>query len=232
MKNLRTLVRIARYPLVGASIATVIMVWVLYFWGTQARLDPGQWSGWVQAVGSISAILISVGLMDHQIKEQQKGQADQAREETRRICLAVRDELMMLQKMFTESSRVVALLALQPGEIFDVLVPPVVPNERFSIYRSVIGRLTQIDDDQLRQDIIWTYETAISQIHAGMQNNQLLFDLRDFDAAGYGPERAEQRQFHVSQLLASATGMQYLCKQTIERVNALLPALDRAAGRG
>jgi hypothetical protein len=64
-----------------------------------------------------------------------------------------------------------------------------------------------------------------------MQNNQLLFDLREFDAAGHGPERAEQRQFHVSQLLASATGMQYLCKQTIERVNSLLPALDRAAGR-
>jgi hypothetical protein len=84
-----------------------------------------------------------------------------------------------------------------------------------------------IEDDQLRQDIVWTYETAIGQIHAGLQNNRLLFELRELD-----PEHeADRYGFQLEQLKTSAAGMQLLCKQTIERVNALLPALDRVTGR-
>jgi hypothetical protein len=133
----------------------------------------------------------------------------------------------MLQKLFTEGANVVALLRIQPGEIFNVTVPEVVPGERFSIYRAVTGRLTLIGDDQLRQDIIWTYETAIGTNHAGLQNNRLLFALDEIDQIG----QPERYQFLLEQLRVSAGGMQRICKQTIGRINALLPVLDRATDR-
>ncbi|CAH0187795.1 hypothetical protein SRABI118_01414 [Massilia sp. Bi118] len=214
-------------PLIVASASTGIMIIVLVTWGNKVHLNSSEWAGWVQAVGSISAILITLGLTNYQIKQQQKGESERAQEETRRICLAVRDELRILQKIIATSSNVAALLRLQPGEIFNIAVPTVVPNERFSIYRAVLGRLTMIEDDQLRQDIIWTYETAIGQIHAGLQNNRLLFELRELDPG----RQADLYEFQLDQLRASATNMQQLCKQTIQRVSALLPDLDRATGR-
>jgi hypothetical protein len=227
MKNPKAVLRVALDPLIVASTSTGIMIIVLVIWGNNVHLNSSEWAGWVQAVGSISAILITLGLTNYQIKQQQKGELGREQEETRRICLAIRDELTMLQKIFTTSANVAALLRLHPGEIFNVAVPTVVPNERFSIYRAVLGRLTTIEDDQLRQDIIWAYETAIGQIHAGLQNNRLLFGLRELD-----PEhQADRYEFQLDQLRASATNMQHLCKQTIERVNALVPALDRATGR-
>jgi hypothetical protein len=227
MKSPKGFLRVALDPLIVASASTGIMIIVLVTWGNKVHLNSSEWAGWVQAVGSISAILITLGLTNYQIKQQQQGENERALEETRRICLAIRDELRILQKIIATSSNVAALLRLQPGEIFDIAVPTVVPNERFSIYRAVLGRLTLIEDDQLRQDIIWTYETAIGQIHAGLQNNRLLFELRELD-----PEhQADRYEFQLDQLRASAANMQQLCKQTIERVNALLPALDRATGR-
>jgi hypothetical protein len=227
MKTLKAFLRIALDPLIVACAITAIMVNVLYIWGNKTNLGAGEWAGWVQAVGSISAILISLGLTNYQMKQQQKAEIDREREEARRICLAIRDELTMLQKLFTEGENIAALLRVQPGEIFNIAVPTVVPGERFSIYRSVVGRLTLIDDDELRQDIIWAYETAIGLIHAGLQNNRLLFALDELNES----EQPERYKFHLDQLRTSAAGMQIICKQTIERVNALLPELNRAAGR-
>jgi hypothetical protein len=185
------------------------------------------WPAWVQAVGSIAAILVTAWIPFLQKQDAIAAEKEKGREDARRICLAVRDELSMLQGMFIKAPNVVALLALQPGEIFDVLVPVVVPGERFSIYRAVVGRLTLIDDDQLRQEIIWAYEFAIGMIHAGLQNNRLITEARELDRT----TEAERFQFQLEQLKISAVGMQFICKQTIERVNALLPALDRATGR-
>ena len=227
MKRFKELIRIALNPLIAASVLTGIMATALAFAGKRIGLNAGEWSGWVQAVGSISAILITLGLTDHQIKLQQRGELDRSKEEARRICLAIRDELTFLQQLFTKGANVVALLNLEPGEIFDVTVPTVVPTERFSIYRSVVGRLTMIENDQLRQDIIWTYETAIGMSHAGLQNNRLLLDARD----ALRTDDTDRYEFHVEQLKASAAGMQFLCRETIKRVENLLPALDEAIGR-
>jgi hypothetical protein len=151
MKSPKGFLRVALDPLIVASASTGIMIIVLVTWGNKVHLNSSEWAGWVQAVGSISAILITLGLTNYQIKQQQQGENERALEETRRICLAIRDELRILQKIIATSSNVAALLRLQPGEIFDIAVPTVVPNERFSIYRAVLGRLTLIEDDQLRQ---------------------------------------------------------------------------------
>lgn len=203
---------------------------VLVFVGVRASgYRPGfeDWAAWVQAIGSIIGIFIAIWVP---YKQRQQGlAADEAnrREDARRICMAIHDELTMLQKLFTEGPNVAALLRLQPGEIFNLTVPEVVPGERFSIYRAVVGRLTLIDDDQLRQDIIWAYETAIGLIHSGLQNNRMLFALSEMDEEA----RPERYQFQLEQLRVSAAGMQTICKQTVERVNALLPALGQAIGR-
>lgn len=46
------------------------MIFAVYFLGDHARLGASEWASWVQAVGSISAILISLGLANYQIERQ------------------------------------------------------------------------------------------------------------------------------------------------------------------
>lgn len=209
------------------TLIFVVAIAVLVFARLFIPTDRFDWPAWVQAVGSIAAILVAAWIPFLQKQDAITAEKERNREDARRICLAVRDELSMLQGLFTKAPNVVALLGLRPGDVFDVLVPVVVPGERFSIYRSVVGRLTLIDDDQLRQEIIWAYEFAIGMIHAGLQNNRLLLEVRELDRAN----QEERYQFQIEQLKISAASMQFICKQTIERVNALLPDLDRATAR-
>jgi hypothetical protein len=184
-------------------------------------------AAWFQAIGSIVAISIAIWVPYKQKKDAALADSAKSQEDARRVCLAIRDELTFLKRLFTDGANVIALLNLSPGDIFEVTVPTVVPTDRFLIYRSVIDRLTMIDSDQLRQDIIWTYETAIGMIHMGLQNNRLLAEAhearREHDIV-----RIDR---HTEQLKVSAMNMQMLCKQTIERVNNLLPILSLAAGR-
>lgn len=57
----------------------------LRFLGMKAGLNAEQWASWVQAVGSISAILISVGLASHQIDRQKTIEEARSAAESARV---------------------------------------------------------------------------------------------------------------------------------------------------
>jgi hypothetical protein len=221
------IVRWLNLPQVIAAFLAFGLITDLILVGRECGLSKSDWAAWVQAVGSIIAIAIAIWVPYKQKQDAAAADVKDRHEEARRVCLAIRDELTMLQRLFTDGPNVSALLAIPPGEIFNRVLPSVDPIERFPIYGAVIGRLTMIDDDQLRQDIISAYEWATGLIHAGMQNNRMLAELSEAAAK----RDVRQYDLRLTQLKESAAGMKHICKQTIERVTALLPALDRAAGR-
>jgi len=70
MKTFDFIKRVALNPLIAAGVITCAMIGALAFLGSEAGLKTDEWASWVQAVGSISAILISIGLAGHQIDRQ------------------------------------------------------------------------------------------------------------------------------------------------------------------
>lgn len=78
MAKQTTLKRLFTDPLLfGFSLAGFGIGFLLYF-GIKHRFTSEQWATWVQAVGSMSAIWISLALVQHQINHQQ--QTEQARD--------------------------------------------------------------------------------------------------------------------------------------------------------
>lgn len=72
MANQKSIKQLFADPiLMGFGIAG-FSIGVLVFTGIKQRFSPDQWATWVQAVGSMSAIWISLALVQHQIRHQQE----------------------------------------------------------------------------------------------------------------------------------------------------------------
>lgn len=61
-------------PLLSAFGIAGFVIGVLLFYGLKHRFTSEQWATWVQAVGSVSAIWISLALVQHQISKQQEAE--------------------------------------------------------------------------------------------------------------------------------------------------------------
>lgn len=61
-------------PLLSAFGIAGFVIGVLLFYGIKHRFSSEQWATWVQAVGSVSAIWISLALVQHQISKQQEAE--------------------------------------------------------------------------------------------------------------------------------------------------------------
>ncbi len=74
MAKQTTLKKLLTDPLLSAFGVAGFVIGVLLFYGIKHRFTSEQWATWVQAVGSVSAIWISLALVQHQIFQQQKSE--------------------------------------------------------------------------------------------------------------------------------------------------------------
>jgi len=72
MANQKTFKQLLADPVLMAFGIAGFSIGVLVFTGIKHRFSPDQWVAWVQAVGSMSAIWISLALVQHQIRHQQE----------------------------------------------------------------------------------------------------------------------------------------------------------------
>jgi hypothetical protein len=85
----QTLKKLLTDPLLSAFGIAGFVIGILVFYGIKHRFTSEQWATWVQAVGSVSAIWISLALVQHQIIQQQKAEkARDAKNELRIACFA------------------------------------------------------------------------------------------------------------------------------------------------
>lgn len=74
MAKQTTLKKLLTDPLLSAFGIAGFVIGVLLFYGIKHRFTSEQWATWVQAIGSVSAIWISLALVQHQILQQQKSE--------------------------------------------------------------------------------------------------------------------------------------------------------------
>lgn len=141
-------------------------------------------AAWVQAVGSIGAILAAVWVAHRQYEqtrqlELERAAADTTKEqaETRAFVQSVRQELATIWEGYSVGIRP-TLLATGENAFFDALVP--VQTEAFTIYNNASPRVGKVPDEELRRLIVTTYARAKGHIYSLQMNNALLSDFTNF----------------------------------------------------
>ncbi|MFM0603656.1 hypothetical protein PQR05_03890 [Paraburkholderia sediminicola] len=148
-------------------------------------------AAWVQAVGSIGAILAAVWVAHRQYEqtrqlELERAAGDVAKElaETRAFVQSVRQELTTIWEGYCVGIRP-TLLAVGEGDFFGALVP--VQTEAFTVYNNASPRVGKVPDEELRRLIVTTYARAKGHIYSLQMNNSLLSDFTNFAVMHQGP---------------------------------------------
>ncbi|WP_028210772.1 hypothetical protein [Paraburkholderia mimosarum] len=177
-------------------------------------------AAWVQAFGSIGAILIAIWVLHAQ---QKQARADD-HGETRAFVQSVRQEIDALWTGYDSSIRPL-LLGVPENGIFGSLVP--VTTEAFTVYNNSSARVGKIDDDELRRLIVITYARAKGYINSLQTNNALLGDLTNFEIVYRAPDRDERLRQKVTILAHYAVQLKEKDAELAQHVHQLIEHADR-----
>lgn len=117
-------------------------------------LDSGEVAGWVQAIGATIGIGIAIWLPYKQNEDASKAAKAQQRENTKRVCLSLMDELSTLRKSL-RSEMYVDMLTINPEKSFDFSSPS--REFLFPVYKAMAGQLIEVDSSETRQAVIEAY---------------------------------------------------------------------------
>lgn len=140
-----------------------------------AKMDASAWAAWVQAIGSVLAILAAVGVAWHQAESQRRRDEEREAAEARAIlkCLRADMESHFDQVKFGIAPYIHATEAGAPVlSVFPVSEDP------FSIYNAMLPRLGLIPNDELRSQIVRSYAAAKSFVLTVRCNNDLVTRCR------------------------------------------------------
>jgi len=152
---------------------------------TNLPKNSGEWSGWVQAFGSIGAILVAVWVLQQQNNQSIR----RANEEVEQIILSLRDEAVTLLGGFRQINA--ASLMANPEGPYVMRIP--VSDAAFVIYNHTASQVGKIKNDELRAQIVITYARAFGFVRSLTLNNSLVGEYEDRlveqarDKAAYGP---------------------------------------------
>ncbi len=133
-----------------------------------------QWASWVQAVGSVAAIVAAIWIASEQHRTAEKREADQRAAANRNYLCATRAELSALWNMYI--LRVGdQLQAHDTSTLLDIIWP--IDHDPFVVYNSNAKMLAEIDDDELRNLMIRTYAQGRGLISTWRMHNSLLADV-------------------------------------------------------
>ena len=170
---------------IGAVALLSICGWLIY-----TKIDAKDWAAWVQAVGSIAAIVFAIALTWYQGEASIEREKIKEAEEVKGLLLSIRDELnvsmQMAQLMVGDQ-----LEQTERGTGFYATFP--VQEDPFNIFNSVSNRLPMIKNETLRLQIIKTYGIAKGAIGTFHQNNALVAEYESvWRAAQKSGSAAEQ----------------------------------------
>jgi len=176
-------------------------------------------AAWVQAVGSVGAIIIAIWVFHRQYLDTERRSQD----EVRAFVHAVREEVNAIWDGYTSGARN-QLLALQENQPFNLIFPAT--TEAFTVYNRASSQVGKVDDEELRRLIIVTYAKAKGLIYSFQLNNQLVKDLMDFEVGYHGPDRDERIRLKVKELVRYSGELKMRDKQVHESLGALLQRAD------
>ncbi|MFM0466792.1 hypothetical protein [Paraburkholderia strydomiana] len=162
-------------------------------------------AAWVQAIGSIGAILTAVWVAHRQYEQTQlleleraKAADDKEAAETRAFVFAVREELTALWEGYCVGTRQM-LLALPEGAPCNFRFP--VTTDAFTVYNNSSAMVGRVADSELRRPIISAYATAMGMVYTYQLNNDLVSDYDNFETLYRGEDRAARLQLKHRRLI-------------------------------
>ncbi|WP_144139147.1 hypothetical protein [Paraburkholderia sp. BCC1884] len=186
-------------------------------------------AAWVQALGSVVAILAAVGVAYSQFEQTRKLEIDRAAAEeakdmaeTRAFVQAVRQELTVIWDGYADKIRPL-LHAVPENDFFNGLVP--VDGHIFTIYNNASPRVGKVDDEELRGLIVKTYARAKGFVYSLQMNNAMVSEISNLVLAQRDDVVQKMMDHRTGVLVAYAAQL----KKDDEELEGLLRALTAKA---
>lgn len=202
----------------------------LHGWPAWPNAD---WAAWVQAVGSIAAILVAVWVANDQHAKAEKRIEKAERDEVRNFLAGIREELHTnwLVYMFNVGG---AVEDTKPGAAVEWTWP--VPDNPFKVYGATVCMLGRIPEDELREAIVATYIITGGLLLTWKMHNSLRAARdREPEAVGdkFGAEpnakwhtRHNQLVAYSAQLKRHQSNASVLIASTVSRIDSYLKRPD------
>jgi hypothetical protein len=188
---------------------------------------PGDVAAWVQAVGSIGAIIAAIWIL----RQQSNKARDDDEAETRAFVQAVREELGTFWEGYDLNIRA-DLKKVGHDEYLNVIYPP--SADVFTIYNGSSSRVGKVPDAELRRLIVGVYARFKGQIYSLQANNDLVTEERYADIPGrngtvpWGEVEKSRRNKRV--LIAYAKQLKASDKELEKHVDTLFRRADAWLG--
>jgi hypothetical protein len=174
MKN--TKIHLGSYwPIYAIGAANILILAVAYRYLTPSD-KSFEWPAWMQAVGSISAILVAIWVSSHQARQQRTYDLARQQDELDGVLRSIRGEVFTTQLYFA-SEVVPAFRDTESGQQIRTIFS--LPEYPFPIFDGLIPKLGMISDKKLLQDIIRTYAQTKSLALTAKVHNKLVEEVEN-----------------------------------------------------
>jgi hypothetical protein len=176
------------WPIYAIGAADIFILAIAYRYLT---LSDGsfEWPAWIQAVGSISAILVAIWVSSHQVRQQRTYDLARQQDELDGVLRSIRGEVFTTQLYFA-SEVTPAFRNTESGQQIRTIFS--LPEYPFPIFDGLIPKLGMISDKKLLQDIIRTYAQTKSFALTAKVHNKLVEEVENAerDCSGAGSSNA------------------------------------------
>jgi hypothetical protein len=157
-----------KYAVLVVSAILGTGVYQFVCWSQLSRSD---WAAWVQAVGSIGAILAAVWVSYNQHEKQMEVAKQRVTEEILGMLYSLRSEIETSIQSIQDN---IGVLLSQPAATPAFRTTYPVSDNPFAIYSGLIPKLGMIPDHNIRNQIVLCYTKAQSLVLTFRYNNQLV----------------------------------------------------------
>jgi len=155
-------------------LLTAILALATFLIGHHLALSRQDWPGWLQAIGSIWAILVAVWVSWQQAEAQRRRDEDAQIAEVKGVIRSLRAEAETTLE-YANTHIADDLRESKPGTPFNVVFP--LPESPFPIFDALIPKLGLISNDELQRQIIHTFtlgkSLALTIKHHNLMVNEL-----------------------------------------------------------
>ena len=224
---------------VGATFSAYVLEWPQWL----ANISGQTWAAWLQAFGAIAALwagfalarrqyAVGLRLQKAQARQEQARQLKVEREEESRVLQAIRDELeISLEHFESVLGRQLDDCLARGKDIFAMY--SLMPSDPFPVYRSLVGRLPILRDQDLRQRIVRTYAQMGGLLLTVQTNSELarsyLASTAQAEFASYMPG-SNSTAPSSSNLRSYFPTLVQTRADVVAQVRALVTSIDFAKG--
>lgn len=188
-------------------------------------------AAWVQAVGSIAAIVIAIWVSHKQYRdtrelEAQRSKDDAAKDlaETKAFVHAIREELTTIYHGYKSDTQK-RLRDTPDDQPFNYFYP--VTSDAFTIYNGASIKVGKVPHPELRRLIVVVYAQAKGIVSSFQLNNGLLNDLSAFDVQYRGEDREQRLEERRQNMIVYATKLKDRDRVLSADLEKLFVVIDR-----